>query len=65
MVDMSPPAVSARLREVAVLLEARGFVRKGVDMCAAAVTARLQTMATLSDMCVRLGRATLLPTRKT
>ncbi len=60
MVDMSPGAVSERLRTVAELLRARGFVQKGVDMSAAAVTLRLRTLATLSDMCARLGRATLL-----
>jgi hypothetical protein len=57
---MRPGAVSARLRTVAELLSARGFVPKGVDMSAAAVTLRLRTLATLSDMCARLGRATLV-----
>jgi len=61
VVDMSPGAVSARLRMVAELLSTRGFVQKGVDMSAAAVTLRLRTMAALSDMCARLGRATLVP----
>jgi hypothetical protein len=59
VVDMSPGAVSARLRTVAELLSARGFVQKGVDMSTAAVTLRLRTLATLSDMCARLGRASL------
>jgi hypothetical protein len=57
---MSPEAVSARLREVADLLDARGFVHKGVEMSAAAVTQRLRTMAALSDMCARLGKAALV-----
>lgn len=57
---MSPGAVSARLQMVAALLSARGFVQKGVDMSPAAVTLRLRTLATLSDMCARLGRATLV-----
>jgi len=61
---MSPAAVSARLRRVADLLDERGFLRKGVDMSAAAVTLRLRTMAALSDMCARLGRATLPPPRE-
>jgi hypothetical protein len=57
---MSREGVSARLRKVAELLAARGFVPKGTDMGAAAVTRRLQTMAALSDMCARLGRAILV-----
>jgi hypothetical protein len=57
---MSPKAVTARLREVAQLLDERGFVQKGVDMSAAAITLRLRTMATLSDMCARLGKASLV-----
>ena len=59
MVDMSRDAISARLRTVARLLEERGFTRKGVDMSPAAVTLRLQSMAALSTMCLRLGRATI------
>jgi hypothetical protein len=57
---MRPDAVTARLRTVAELLSMRGFVQKGVDMSAAAVTLRLRTLATLSDMCARLVRATLV-----
>jgi hypothetical protein len=34
---------------------ARGFIAKGVDLSSAAVTARLRTLAALSDMCRRLG----------
>jgi hypothetical protein len=56
---MSRDAVSARLRAVARLLEERGFASKGVDMSRAAVTSRLQSMAALSSMCLRLGRATI------
>jgi hypothetical protein len=56
---MSREAVSARLRAVARLLEERGFASKGVDMSSAAVTSRLQSMAALSTMCLRLGKATL------
>jgi hypothetical protein len=56
---MSPKAVSARLRTVARLLEERGFTNKGVNMSRTAVTSRLQSMAALSSMCARLGKATI------
>ena len=59
MVDMSRAAISARLRAVAKLLEERGITSKGVDMSPTAVTLRLQSMAALSTMCLRLGKATL------
>jgi hypothetical protein len=55
VVDYGPQAITARLRELARLLSARGFVSKDVDMSAAAITARVRTMASLSDMCRRLG----------
>jgi hypothetical protein len=61
VVDMRPQAVTARLRMLARELEARGFVSKGVDMSPAAVTDRLRAMAALSAMCLRLGKATLVP----
>ncbi len=57
MVDMSPQAVSSRLRVTARLLQERGFASKGVDMSRAAVTLRLRDMASLSAMCLRLGKA--------
>jgi len=56
---MHREAVTARVREVARLLEQRGFVSKGVDMSRTAVTRRLASMASLSSMCLRLTRATL------
>jgi hypothetical protein len=52
---MRAPAITARLRELSRLLVARGFVSKQVDMSTAAVTSRVRTMASLSDMCCRLG----------
>lgn len=55
MVDFGPEAITARLRELSRLLDARGFVSKQVDMSAPAVTARVRTMASLSDMCRRLA----------
>jgi hypothetical protein len=55
VVDMTPAAVTARLREMAALLAARGLVSKGVDMTPAAVTARLRAMGALSDMCRKLA----------
>ena len=54
-VDMGSAAVTARLREMARLLEQRGWVTKGVDMSARAVTSRLRAMGSLADMCRRLG----------
>ena len=59
MVDMRPEAVTARVREVARLLDQRGSVSKGVDMSRTAVTLRLQSMASLSTMCLRLAKATV------
>lgn len=56
MADMSPAAVTQRLRMVSALLAARGWIAKGVDMSPAAVTGRLRAMGGLTDMCVRLGR---------
>jgi hypothetical protein len=57
---MSAQAITDRLRQSARLLEERGFVNKGVDMSRAAVTRRLQSMAALSAMCLRLRRATIV-----
>jgi hypothetical protein len=57
---MSREAVTLRLRATAKMLEERGFVSKGVDMSPTAVTLRLRTMAALSSMCLRLGRATVV-----
>jgi hypothetical protein len=51
---MRREAVTERLREVARQLARRGLVAKGVDMSRSAVTARLKTLAALSDMCLRL-----------
>ena len=59
MVDMSREAISARLRDMARLLDERGFASKGVDMSRTAVTLRLQSMAALSTMCLRLGKVTI------
>jgi hypothetical protein len=53
-VDMSAAAVTQRLRDIDRLLAERGWRRKGIDMSAAAVTTRLHTMASLSEMCLRL-----------
>jgi hypothetical protein len=59
VVDMRREAVSARLRDVARQLNERGFLNKGVDMSRSAVTFRLQSMAALSTMCLRLGKAAI------
>jgi hypothetical protein len=52
---MSPAGVTERLRRMAELLHARGFVTKGVDMSARAVSERLRTAGALSDLCRRLA----------
>jgi hypothetical protein len=52
---MGAGPVTSRLREVARLLEGRGFITKGINMSAAAVTLRLRAMGSLSDMCRRLA----------
>jgi hypothetical protein len=55
VVDFGAGAITARLRALSRLLAERGFVSKQVDMSTAALTARVRTMASLSDMCRRLG----------
>jgi hypothetical protein len=52
---MSPAGVTERLRRMAELLRARGFITKGVDMSARAVSERLRTAGALSDLCRRLA----------
>jgi hypothetical protein len=52
---MGRDAISARLREMARLFAERGLVSKDVDMSSAAISARLRTMASLSDLCRRLA----------
>jgi hypothetical protein len=47
---------------MARMLDERGFTSKGVDMSCTAVTLRLQSMAALSTMCLRLGKATITST---
>ena len=54
-VDMGAGPVTSRLREMARLLDERGFLTKSTDMSAAAVTQRLRAMGSLSDMCRRLA----------
>jgi len=57
--DMSRPAITARLRQMADAQRSRGFVDKGVDMSKQAVTRRLQALCSLSDLCLRLSKARL------
>ena len=52
MVEMSPEAITARLREMSRL--SAGPARQGLDMSAEAVTARLREMAEMSDLCWQL-----------
>ena len=54
-VDMSAAGVTQRLQRMAELLRARGFVAKGVDMSARAVSERLRIAGALSDLCRRLA----------
>ena len=56
MVDMGRDAIARRLRQAAQLLAARGFTAKGVDMSPRAVSARLEVLGSLSDMCRRLAK---------
>jgi hypothetical protein len=63
VVDLSPAAITARLREMGALLARRGRLDKGPDMTGPAITARLRMLGTLSDACRRLGRARLSPGR--
>lgn len=53
MVDMSPEAITARLREMATL--SREPPPAGVDMSSEAITARLQELAELSAFCLQLA----------
>ena len=58
MIDMSAEAVSRRLRQMAVASAnptSRGA--RGVPMDAGSVTARLRSLAELSELCRRLGHA--------
>jgi hypothetical protein len=55
-VDMSPAAITERLRQVGRLLSEHGRRQKGLDMSAAAVTGRLRVLGALCDMCSRLAR---------
>jgi hypothetical protein len=55
VVDFGRHAITGRLRELSRLLAERGFVSKQIDMSLAAVTARVRTMASLSNMCRRLA----------
>lgn len=59
MVDMSPDAVTARLRELSEA--SRALVGKpgpqAVSMAPEAITARLREWAELTRMCLLLGRA--------
>lgn len=54
MVDMDPAAITDRLRHVAQLLREKGWSKKGVDLSSSAVSERLRTMGSLSDLCRRL-----------
>jgi hypothetical protein len=55
-VDMSPAAITDRLRQVGRLLSQQGRRPKGLDMSAAAITGRLRVLGALCDMCSRLAR---------
>ncbi len=62
MVDMSPEAIEARLREACALSDAlEGPGPQAVSMSAEAVTQRLREWSELTRMCLLLGRSTLPP----
>jgi hypothetical protein len=62
MVDMSPEAIDARLREACALSDAlEGPGPQAVSMSAEAITQRLREWAELTRMCLLLGRSTLSP----
>ena len=64
-VDMSPGAVTRRLREVSArsdLIATRRLAAK-VDMSFAAVTRRLRTQSALRDACLAWGRSVPTTTR--
>ncbi|MBN2496070.1 MAG: hypothetical protein JXR96_15865 [Deltaproteobacteria bacterium] len=54
--DMSPSAVTARLREIARLRAAR-LESHEVDMSPKAVTRRLKEISRLRDFCLKLARS--------
>jgi hypothetical protein len=56
VVDMSPIAVTGRLKEVSELWAQRGGVRDGADMSPEALSTRLKALGALSDMCRKLRR---------
>jgi len=57
-VDMSPAAITARLKEVSRLADLRPEMRLHckVDMSPAGVTRRLRQVSQLRDLCLELGR---------
>lgn len=57
---MSPAAIRQRLETMANLQRQRGFVAKGVDMSPLAITQRLKMQSALTDLCLRLGRTTIV-----
>lgn len=61
--EMSPAAVSARLRAVARLSDLRAERRLDtkLDMRPAAITRRLRTVGSLTALCLKLGRHRSLP----
>lgn len=60
MVNMTPEAVYARLREMSDLsAREESPMPRGVDMSPTAVAARLRDLAELSELCWKLGTGKL------
>jgi hypothetical protein len=58
MVDMSPAAITARLRQVSEAADLRPERRldQKIDMSSAAVTRRLRRVSELRRLCIELGK---------
>ncbi len=56
--EMSPDAISARLRKLAKLSDVHKSRRLDtkIDMSPSAVSRRLRTVSSLTSLCLRLGR---------
>ncbi|MCG5053841.1 MAG: hypothetical protein KA712_12830 [Myxococcales bacterium] len=54
---MSAKAVTERLRAMSAMQQQRGFVMKGVDMTAAAITSRLKMQSALTRLCLALAKS--------
>ena len=56
MVDMTPEAITDRLKVMSQMQEREKVIAKGVDMSPAAITGRLKMQSALTDLCLKLGQ---------